>query len=305
MRSIFLTEKIILKATHRGYLKIADKEIACAVLENGKRIISQTGLFEAFDRPRTGKIKDEKFPSILSARNLYPLVDDEILSKSKVIHYYHTNGRIATGHDAELITLICDLYIEAKSKDILYPSQEKHFERAMILIRSLAKVGITALIDEATGYQYDRESQALQKLLEQYISKDLMKWQKRFPNSYYKEIFRLHDWDYNADSNLRPGYVGKFTNKYVYDLFPKEVMDEIKHLNPIENNSFRKNKYHQYLTPTIGVPQLDKHISKLIAVMKLSKNIEEFENNFKSVFEEELEIKERHDARREIAVSKE
>lgn len=294
-----------MKATHRGHLKIADKEIPCAVLENGSRIISQTGLFEAFDRPRTGKVKDEKFPSIISARNLYPLVDEDILNKSQVIHYYHTNGRIATGHDAELIPLLCELYIDAKSKEILYPSQEKHYERAMILIRSLAKVGITALIDEATGYQRDRESQELQKLLEQYISKDLMKWQKRFPNSYYKEIFKLHDWDYDADSNLRPGYVGTFTNKYVYDLFPKDVMDEIKKQNPVENNSFRKNRYHQYLTPTIGVPQLDKHISKLIAVMKLSRNVEEFENNFNSVFEEEIAIKERHDARREQAATKE
>lgn len=289
-----MTDKSILKATHRGYLKIADKEIPCAVLENGSRIISQTGLFEAFDRPRTGKIKNEKFPSIISARNLYPLVDQNILEKSQVIHYYHTNGRISTGHDAELIPLLCELYIDAKEKDIIHPSQEKHYERAMILLRSLAKVGITALIDEATGYQIDRESQALQKLLEQYIAKDLMEWQKRFPNTYYKEIFKLHNWEYNAASNLRPAMIGKFTNKYVYDLFPKEVMDEIRSKNPVvksENASFRRNRLHQYLTTNIGIPQLDNHITRLITIMRLSKTVEQFEENFQIEFEEEIKLK--------------
>lgn len=296
---------MVFKATHRGYLNVAGKEIPVAVLENGKRVISQAGLFEAFDKPRRGSlINDDNVPSILEAKNLHALITPDIKEKFEIIPYYHTNGKVANGYDADLITEVCSIYIEAKDRNILLASQMKRYERAVILIRSLAKVGITALIDEATGYQVDREAQALQKLLEQYISKDLMKWQKRFPNSYYKEIFKLHGWEY-SDSNLRPGYVGTFTNKYVYDLFPKEVMDEIKRLNPVENNSFRRNRYHQYLTPTIGVPQLDKHISKLIAVMRLSKNIEEFEQNFNSVFEEELAIKERQDARREQAATQE
>jgi hypothetical protein len=295
----------VYKATHRGYLKVAGREVPCAVLENGKRVISQSGLFDAFDRTRRGSlINDGGFPSIVEAKNLQSFITNETLEKSKIIKYYHTNGKIANGYDAELITEVCGIYIDAKERNVLLQSQVKLYERSVTLLKAMANVGITALIDEATGYQHDRESQALQKLLEQYISKDLMKWQKRFPNSYYKEIFKLHGWEYDADSNLRPGYVGTFTNRYVYDLFPKEVMDEIKKLNPAESN-FRKNKYHQYLTPNIGVPQLDKHISKLIAVMKLSKDIYEFEENFKSVFEEELSIKERHEARREQAAVRE
>jgi hypothetical protein len=44
------------KATHRGYLIIAGAEIPCAVLENKKRVISQTGLFKSFERPRKGEV---------------------------------------------------------------------------------------------------------------------------------------------------------------------------------------------------------------------------------------------------------
>jgi hypothetical protein len=41
-------------------------------------------------------------------------------------------------------------------------------------------LGITALVDEATGYQYDRERDELQKILSKYISNELLAWQKTF-----------------------------------------------------------------------------------------------------------------------------
>lgn len=40
---------------------------------------------------------------------------------------------------------------------------------ANIIIRSVAKVGIVALVDEVTGYQYEREKDELQKILKAYI----------------------------------------------------------------------------------------------------------------------------------------
>jgi hypothetical protein len=302
-----LDNQTIFNATHRGYLHIGDRDIPCAVLENGKRVISQTGLFDAFERPRKGSSRLEGAPSIVGAKNLQNFINEELKEKSEIIKYYHTNGRVASGYDAELIPIVCDLYIEAKENNALLSSQEKLYARAITIIRALAKVGITALIDEATGYQIDRDNQELQKLLEAYISKDLMKWQQRFPNVYYKEIFRLHEWSYDPSSNLRPSYIGRFTNKYIYELFPNEVMEEIKKKNPKVKNdtkSFRKNRYHQFLTTDIGLPQLDNHISKLLGVMKLSKSIKEFEGNFKIAFDEELVLKELQDAKREMSASK-
>lgn len=281
----------IYSATHRGYLALGGTEIPCAVLENGKRIISQTGLFQAFQRPRKGERRIDNLPSIVGAKNLLQFVTDDLYDKAEIILYKHTNGKIAQGYDAEIIPLICDLYIEAREQGVLHSSQFRTASRAMILIRALAKVGITALIDEATGYQYDRESQELQKLLEAYISKDLLKWQKKFPNQYYKEIYRLYGWNYNPDTTKRPQTIGKFTNKYVYDLFPESVIEEIKKRNPVvkkPNYSYRRRKNFQYLTTDIGMPQLDNHISKLLGVMKLSDNMEEFQSNFNKAFDEEL-----------------
>ena len=58
-------------------------------------------------------------------------------------------------------------------------------------MRSLAKVGIIALVDEATGYQDLRARNALAKILEQFIATELQAYVRTFPEDYYREMFRI------------------------------------------------------------------------------------------------------------------
>lgn len=280
------TDYPVFEATHRGYLNIVGSKIPCAVLKNGKRIISQHGLFETFDRPRKGEKRQEGLPSIIGAANLLPYVTAELREKCKVIHYFHTNGTIASGHDAELIPLICDLYLEANKVEpsVLVASQIKIVERANILLRTLAKVGITGLIDEATGYQYDREKDALQALLSKYIAEEFLPWTSRFPREYYQEIFRLYGWEYDPLSLKRTPFIGKFTKDFVYNEMSPEVLKELERKNPTLENGKRRRKHHQHLTDNIGVPHLERHLTKLITVMQLSDSIDDFKENFKRAF---------------------
>jgi hypothetical protein len=44
-----------------------------------------------------------------------------------------------------------------------------------------ARVGIIALVDEATGYQEVRDHEALQEILKRYISEELLVWVRTFP----------------------------------------------------------------------------------------------------------------------------
>ncbi|NEP55384.1 MAG: hypothetical protein F6K65_44025, partial [Moorea sp. SIO3C2] len=162
--------------------------------------------------------------------------------------------------------------------------QQYIVQRAKIIIRALAKVGITALIDEATGYQYDREKDELQRLLSKYISEDYLKWQSRFPRKFYKEVFRLYGWEYNPLSLKRPSCLGRFTNEFVYKQMPSGVLEELRKKNPVTEKGFRKRRHHQHLSPEIGIHHLDRHLTKLITVMELSDNIDEFKVNFNRVF---------------------
>jgi len=274
----------VYECTHKGELNLGEKSIACAVLSNGKRIITQTALFDAFNRTRKGEKRLDGLPSIVGAKNLLPFVTDELREKSIPIHYYLRNGKITSGYDAELIPIVCELYLSANDVGVLHESQEKIVIQARVLIRALAKVGITALIDEATGYQYDRENNALQELLKAYIAEDFLKWQSRFPRKYYQELFRLYNWEYNPSSLKRPQYLGKFTNEYIYKHLPKGVLEELRNKNPVTPKGYRTKKHHQFLTGEIGIPHLEKHITKVITIMELSNSPEQFKENFNRVF---------------------
>lgn len=274
----------VLECTHKGELEIGTKKIACAVLSNGKSIITQTAMFDAFDRPRKGEKRIDGLPSIVGAKNLIPYVTDELVQKALPVHYYLQNGNVTAGYDAELIPLICELYLQADDDGILLESQEKVVIQARILIRALAKVGITALIHEATGYQYERENDALQIILKAYIAEEFLKWQARFPRKYYQELYRLYGWKYNPLSMKHPKYLGRFTNEYVYEYLPEGVLKMLRSKNPKNEKGNRVKRHHQFLTGDIGIPHLERHITKLITVMELSDNVNDFKANFDRVF---------------------
>ena len=290
----------IMNATHHGKLQIGDKELRCAVLEDGSRIISKTAVFTAFDRTQRGRKKGVSrvadlptLPTFIDANNLISYLDQETkdLLLNPII-YKSKNGREVEGYRAELIPLLCDIYLNARNDDALTNAQKKLAVASEIIVRSLAKVGIVALVDEATGYQVDRDKEELQKLLSKYISKDLLPWTKRFPDEFYKEIFRLRNWEYPTLSGRRPGIVGSYTNTYVYDHLPPGIKEELQKNNPLVAPGKRNHKHHQFLTVDVGNPHLEKQLIKVITLMQISDTWEEFNYQFNKVFklEEQLNL---------------
>ena len=65
--------------------------------------------------------------------------------------------------------------LEARKNIHLSPRQRIIADQCEILLRSFAKIGIIALIDEATGYQYEREQAELQAILKAFISEEVLK----------------------------------------------------------------------------------------------------------------------------------
>ncbi|MEL5367319.1 P63C domain-containing protein, partial [Serratia nevei] len=85
-----------------------------------------------------------------------------------------------------------DVYLQAREAGVITRSNQLDTARkAEILVRSLAKVRIIALVDEATGYQELRPRDALQAFLDKVISKELAAWAKKFPDEFYENIYKL------------------------------------------------------------------------------------------------------------------
>lgn len=283
--------------THSGQVELGNVSLHCMVTKSGKRLITATSVFKAVGRSRRGNKRVGNYPSFIGAKNLIQFISDDLKEKLTPIKYKAKNGKTAEAYDASIIPEVADLYVEAHNKGALTGPQEKVYVRSLIIIRSLAKVGMTALIDEATGYQYDRESHELLRLLKAYVSEDLLKYMPHFPKAYYQEIYRLYGISDSFDpkNTKHPQWIGKFTNKYVYGVFPDEVMDEIRKRNPVtvspSGTVYRGHKNFQFLTENIGIPQLDQHLAKLVGVMQLSEDKDDFDKNFKKVFAKELERK--------------
>jgi hypothetical protein len=289
-------EEKILKATHFGKITIGEKELTCAVLEDGTRILSSTAMFKAFDMVRKGKSKNADtglgMPIFMGANNLKPYVENALDNGTQFsIKYIAKNGSTIEGYRAEILPVICDIYLQARTDEKLTPSQQPIAQVAEVLVRSLSKVGIIALIDEATGYQEERERDELQKLLSLYVREEFLPWTRRFPLDFYREMFRLKGWEMKG--NAKSPLVGQYTNKYIYDMLPEAVIEELKNKNPLVKNKtnnakfYRKYRHHQFLTENIGIPHLDKHLASVIVLMKTCDTWEEFVDRFDKAFNTE------------------
>lgn len=145
--------------------------------------------------------------------------------------------------------------------------------QAEILMEAFAKVGIIALVDEATGYQHDRSHDALRLLLSKYIAQGLQKWLKTFPDAFFAELDRLYDND--TSHGKRPQYYGRFINKYVYDPIENGyVKQELNKLN-ITDEGKRRARFHQWLNEE-GRNMLIHQIGRVQGLMEMCINIDEF-----------------------------
>ncbi|WP_162145447.1 P63C domain-containing protein [Deinococcus ficus] len=277
--------KILPRATHSGELQIGGLSIKCAVLQDGTRVITETAFMKALGVYYSGWLSTrreesdsgEKVPNYISHKALIPYISDHLNPEDyDSVWYRSEKGTKSRGIRAEIIPKICEIWMDARNAGVLTGETAKAIAaRAEIMLRALARVGITALVDEATGYQEIRDRQALQALLDQYLRKEFATWAKRFPDEFYHEIYRLRGWTLQ-DFHKRPGIVGKYTTDIVYERMAPELVEELEKKNPSLSPGYRRQKHHQWLTEDVGHPALSKHIDNVIVLMRASDNWDMF-----------------------------
>ena len=273
--------KPVLRATHSGELKLGNVVIPCAVLEDGTRVLTQRGFYEAIGRsgrPEAGRgSKVDKVAPFLALNNLKPFVSNELARSSKPIMFHPPNRALAFGYRADLLPKVCEVYLQARDAGALRKSQEHFAVECDILMRGLAHVGIIALVDEASGFQDARARDALAKILEAFVAKEIRKWVRMFPVEYYKELCRLRGIAFSSGGPIKlPSYIGHLTNDLVYSRLAPGVLTELRRKNPVVAKGRRKHKHFQWLTDDIGDPALKQHLWNLITLMKAANSWEDF-----------------------------
>jgi hypothetical protein len=276
------------KALLKGVLPIGGIELSCAVLQDGTRVLLQTSVFKAFSRSKRGlskKRQDEakietndgvlQLPAFVAASNLKPFIGKELIEVLQPVEYLDGTKK-AFGYKAEILPELCNLYLEVRRQGVIVPQQEPLAVQAEVLLSSFAKVGITALIDEATGFQYDREYNALRILLERYIEEGIQKWVKRFPDKFFKEMDRLYHNPITKPTK-RPQYYGKFINKYIYQPLEHGYVKQELDKRNITDEGRRRARFHQWLTE-FGVNQLTIQMGRVLGLMEISPNLRRFKD---------------------------
>ncbi len=284
--------------TELSTLKIGAVELPCAVLENGTPIIAYANVTKKLGRGMGGKGRKlakslkqgTRLPDFLYGAALEPFVPPSLRVALNNPILFRAKGRVRKGLNATLIPEICEVWLDARNADKLQDSQQHIAKNADILLRGFARVGITALVYEATGYEKVKDRDELEKILEAYIAKELMPWTKMFPDEFYEYLFKLKGWQYRPLSVKRPRIVGKITNRLIYEQLPKGVLKDLREKNPVTPKGYRKHKFFQFLTSDIGNPHLANQIVAVTTLFRVSPTWATFERLFKRRFSPQSEM---------------
>ena len=167
-------KKVIAGASDKP-LVIGGIEIPCYVLEDETRVLSQRGLQSGIGMgsggARTaGARRIGEFIGYIESKGI-EINNLSARAYSPIEFHPPGGGRTAFAYPAAMLVDLCKIVLEARDAGALHVRQAHIAQRADILIRGLATVGIIALVDEATGYQRIREERALATILEKFIAR--------------------------------------------------------------------------------------------------------------------------------------
>ena len=267
------------KVIASGYLAQFNN-IACHNLDNGQRVFRLSDMTLVL----RGKLHG-KFANYLATENvrkyipqrLWPDPQKDRLAQG--VTDANENGHIITTYDSLDFIDICVAFIKAAdSGERLSIAQQEIVERARGFLIASAKVGITGLIDEATGFQYLRPPDDLEYKFAFFLADDLRPWEKTFPDKFWFELGRLTNW---TNLKKRPKYWGKLVNEFVYEALDKDIA---KYLREHKPPKYTGQRYFQWLNEDRGVKALLEHLWTVIGLAKTCNTVNdlryEIDRNF-------------------------
>jgi transcriptional regulator with XRE-family HTH domain len=255
-------------AKYSGILHLGDAEVDCYVLDTGDRVISLSATVRAISATNHGKLD-----GYVGVKALHEYISYEEVERNIIEFYIPQTGieLIGKGISAETFLDICTAYVRAFADNKLATKRQREIAmKCSIIISSCAKVGLIALVDEATGYQYQRAEDALQLKLRMFIAEEMREWEKTFPDELWEELGRLTHW--NKPLHVRPKWWGKLVMELVYDALDPDVAEHLRDSKPTPRHG---QNYHQWLTENYGLAALLSHINQVIGIAKTCNSIQE------------------------------
>lgn len=244
-------------AKWRGKIDLGGNELDCYVLNDEKRVLSSGSTSKAIANVERGSLQD-----YIGQKSLNPFIDKDKILQETIRFSIPGTQFVGVGISTEHFELICRGYVQALYEGAPLTERQKEIAiRCAVLTAGLTRVGLDALVDEATGYQYERAEDALQIKLRAFIADELRAWEKTFPDELWEEFGRLTGWSTPLQS--RPKWWGKLVIELIYDTLDPDVAKYLR-----DNKPANGVHWHRQLTENIGVRQLVSRCWEVIGVAK-------------------------------------
>jgi hypothetical protein len=276
------------QAQSEGLLRIGDVELEVYVLDDRRRVISKRAMARALNLKSEG---GNAFLRSMTRKGIRNSLGEALIAKiEKPVAFVGQRGESCDGYEAEVLIEVCDALIEARNGDLLAASQMFLAMQAEIIIRSAAKVGIVALVDEATGF-VDKHRDEYRKLFERFIRSEFSQWEKEFPDKFFDMIYRLYGLKrQKPDSTKHPQFFGHFIRRFVYYPLANSngaILEQLEAKNPIVYDSGgRRHKFFQYLTKEVGMNAFRQHLWQVVGIGEAAPDKIRFERGFYRAFPE-------------------
>jgi hypothetical protein len=274
------------KAIGEGILPIGDLRLECYVLQDRRRVFHKRGMAKALKMKSGG---GNVFMRTLNRKKLGSVIPEDLRAKfDNHIVFMTLNGDLAHGYEGTALIELCDAIWEARKQGKLTKTQEFLGVQAEIIMRASAKIGIIALIDEATGFILDKRREQYRELFQQFVKDEFTAWQKEFPDEFFNMLYRLYNFKRNPVANRHPQFFGKFIRRYIYTPLANSngaILEMLDEKNPvIYTNGGRRYKLFQYLSDVIGVGAFRSHLWKTIGIGSAARTKEGFDRAFSVAF---------------------
>lgn len=251
-------------AKWRGKIDLGGNDIDCYVLSDGTRVLSSGSTTKAIANVERGSLQD-----YIGQKALNPYINHEKVLQETIKFSIPGTQWAAIGITTEQFELVCRGYVQALYEKAKLTDRQKEIAvRCAVLTAGLTRTGLDALVDEATGYQYERAADALQIKLKAFIADELRAWEKTFPDELWEEFGRLTGWKTPLQS--RPKWWGKLVIELIYDTLDPDVATYLK-----ENRPPAGVHWHRQLTENLGVRQLVSRCWEVIGMSKTCRTIHE------------------------------
>ncbi len=219
----------------------------------------------------------------VSGKLIKPFISNELLARVQSPIKFRMGPNIAYGYDSDTLIDIAEAVIQADTAGKLQKQQAGIAHQCRVITSSLTRIGLIALIDEATGHQIKRDKDELQQILSAYLLPEHRPWMQTIPDEFTTEVYRVYGWK-RTSNNRGPRYAGKLIRNLIYDKLPKPVLPALDEINPSNAKYQRKHKHHQFLTEKQGLDHFRSQVITVMTLLRISKNKAEFTKNVEKLF---------------------